>query len=83
MTTGLPAGDVPFLLYSLCSKHFFEVGEQRKTEEQGFRYFAHVKNGRRVKIRKRVAERGMKEMFALDFGNLVHQLAGLFIDWTS
>ena len=36
---------------SLCSKRFCRVWEQRKTEEQGFRYFACVENGVRAKKR--------------------------------
>ena len=43
-------GDSPF---SLRSKHFCGVWEQRKTEEWDFRCFYRAKNGARAKKRKR------------------------------
>ena len=37
--------------FSLRSKRFRRVWEQRKTEERGFRYFACAENGARAKNR--------------------------------
>ena len=56
-------------LFSLRSKRF----RGAKSEEWGFRRFAHTKNGARAKIGRRGWVRGAKETLAdkpLDFANL-------------